>query len=207
MVSGLLSFLELIWLYSMSLKQIKLTVIDGFPTLILCSNYFFLPFTIRIKRYKDIKEAYVSRRNVLYRGRWYWVYDLILKYSKKSVVLFRGEQTEGTLLEYCQKVNQFLVSFEDCIIFDSKIHKLKTTVLYLLIFGPIILFAAALLGDVNFKNTEYIYCLYGYLITTAITMVFVLLSLMINRSTEYKKQTNVISSVNYIKEKNIEGKK
>ncbi|MBQ4178478.1 MAG: hypothetical protein II598_01905, partial [Elusimicrobia bacterium] len=47
---------------------------------------------------------------------------------------------------------------------------------------------------------------YVYLLTITIIIMFTMLSLMVNRSIESKKQTNVISSVNYIKEKNIEEK-
>ena len=204
-ISGLLSFLELMLLYVLSPKKIKLTVVESSPAAIVYSNYFFLPFTTKIRRYKDIKEAYIRSRREIDKHGSYLVYDLVLKYSTKSVVLFRGERTEKDLLKHCEKINHYIASFEECIINVSQTKKLKIVAVYMLVSVPLILFAAALLGDTDPQyDMGYVYCFYGYLITTAITMVFILLSWVVNRYMD-SLNTNSISiddSDTYKKEQN-----
>ncbi len=205
-IGALLSILELMLLYFMSPKKIELTTIDGYLTAVVYSNYFFLPFTTKIRKYKDIKKAYISSRRKRSKAGYYTVYDLILKYSKKSVVLFGEYSREKDLLEYCDKINKFILSHEDCVINDSKTKKGKIITLCVSIFVPSIIFIAALAGKTNPKDMEYLIFLHGYAIAVVIVLVFVLLSLTVNRYISSSDEKKVISQIGKINEskKNID---
>ena len=196
-VAALLSILELAFLHLASPKKIELTIVDAVPTAIVYSNYFFLPFTTKIRKYKDIKKAYISSRIQKDKYSTYKVYDLVLEYSNRSVILFRGKQTEENLLKYCDKINQFIASFEDCVVYESKIMKLKIALVFALFLLPLCCFIApvAIQNDYYLKDTEYLYCLYGYLITTAIVTIFILLSLTVNRYKNSLGEKKVISQI------------
>ncbi len=191
----LLSLLELILLSFMSPKKIELTTVDSYLTAIVYSNYFFLPFTTKIRKYKDIKEAYITSRKKHSRGGDYTVYDLILKYSKSLVVLFDGYPREKDLVEYCDKINKFIASSEDCVVNDSKTKKGKFVALFISIFAPSIIFMAALVGKTSPKDAEYLLFLHGYSIAIVIVLLLVLLSLTVNRYTNSSDEKKVISQI------------
>ena len=131
-VAALLSILELIFLHLVSPRKIELTVVDALPTATVYSNYFFLPFTTKIRKYKDIKQAYINSRIQRDKHSTYKVYDLVLEYSERSVILFQGKRTDEDLLKYCDKINLFITSFEDCVVYESKIMKLKIALVFVL---------------------------------------------------------------------------
>ena len=61
-VGVIVSICELAVLYVVTPKKFELKIIDNIPTAIISKNYFFLPFTIKIKKYKDIRESYIRSR-------------------------------------------------------------------------------------------------------------------------------------------------
>lgn len=191
-VAALLSILELILLYSMSPKKIELTTVDSSLTAIVYSNYFLLPFTTKISKYKNIKGASIRSRKKRSKAGYYTVYDLILKYSQRSVVLFEGKTREKDLLKHCEKINQFIVSSKDCVINDSNTKKGKITALIISIFFPSAIFLSALIGKTSPKDTEYLYFLHGYLVAVVIVLTFTLLSLTVNHYINSSNNKNVV---------------
>ena len=118
----IISIFELAFIYASSPKKLELTIIDNIPTAIIYTNYFFLPFTTKIRKYKNIKKAYIKNRIERGKNSSYTVYDLFLKFDKKSIVLFKGKRTEEDLLKDCEKINQSINSFENCFSSSDLLH-------------------------------------------------------------------------------------
>jgi len=181
-VGVIVSICELAVLYVVTPKKFELKIIDNIPTAIISKDYFFLPFTIKIKKYKDIKESYIRSREERDKYSTYTVYDLFLKFSNKSIILFNGKRNKKDMLKYCEQINQSILSFEECTINEFKTGKEKNIILLILLFVPLIFFIAPIINNTNYtKDLDYLLYLYIYITATSITTVFVLLSLVINR--------------------------
>ncbi|WP_372519540.1 hypothetical protein [Candidatus Ruminimicrobiellum ovillum] len=203
----LVAFLGFLIIYLSAPKKFELKIINNELTALLYSTYFFLPFTTKIRKYKNIKEAYVRRRLTMDKRSVYYVYDLMLKSSKRSITILKGWDEDKKLKEYCDKINKSISFFEEYSLDICGADWRKFTIFLMVIFPLIIILAESNSKNFNYsQNIAFQYFLYIYLSTMAIITISIMLSLTINRSIEYKKQTNVISSVNYIKEKNVEEK-
>ena len=138
-VGLLISIFELAFIYAVSPKKFELKIIDNSLIAIIYKNYFFLPFTTKIRKYKGIEEAHIKSRIEKNKNSSYTVYDLVLKFSKKSIVLFKGNKDKEELTEYCKKINQSIVSFEEYFISEPTITSKKTAVLIVLFFSPLLI--------------------------------------------------------------------
>ena len=206
-LSILTSVLGLIAIYSASSKKFELKLINNELIALLYSTYFFFFFTTKIKQYKDIQLAHIRQRTIQDKHSKYFVYDLVLQLSKKSIILVRGKTEYREISDHCDNINKSIGSLKEYS-FDICRGKWRTFVILIMVIAPlIIMLAYTSAQDFNYsQDIEFQYFTYVYLLTITIIIISIMLSLMVNRSIESKKQTNVISSVNYIKEKNIEEK-
>ncbi|MBO7611558.1 MAG: hypothetical protein J6T23_05025 [Elusimicrobia bacterium] len=203
----LVSFIGFFAIYSASPKRFELKIIDNELIVIVYSTYFFLPFTTKIKQYKNIKEAQIRKRMVQNKHSKYFVYDLILQFSRRSIVLLRGKTEYRELSDHCDNINQAIVSFEEYS-FDICSGKWRTFLICVMVIVPlIIILFYTTAEDFNYaQNIEFQYFTYVYLLTITIIILSIILSLTINRLIESKNKTNVISSLNYSAGKNIKEK-
>jgi hypothetical protein len=198
-IGAILSICELAVLHAVTPKKFELKLIDNIFTAIISNNYFFLPFTIKIKKYKGIQEANIRSRKVKDKYSTYTVYDLVLKFSNKSIVLFNGKRNKKDMLKYCEQINQSILSFEECTINEFKIGKEKNIILLILLFAPLIFFIAPIISNTNYaKDLDYLLYLYIYITATSLTTMFVLLSFIVNR------RINLENNEKNIDKKNID---
>ena len=200
-IAVVISICELAVLYIVTPKKFELKIIDNILMAIISKDYFFLPFTTKVRKYKGIQEAYIRSREE--RGRYskYTVYDLILKFPKKAVVLFYGKMNKKGMLKYCEQINKSIVSFEECDITEFKIGKEKKIILLILLFVPLVFFIAPIINNTNYtKDLDYLLYLYIYITATSITTIFVLLSLIVNRRMNLEHNGKIIITKNKDKE-------
>ncbi len=103
-VGCLISVFELAFIYAISPKQLKIQIVNNQPIVTIYTSYFFLPFTIKVRKYKDLQEAYIKNRIENGKKSYYTVYDLVLRFSKETIVLFKGNEDKKELLKYCKKL-------------------------------------------------------------------------------------------------------
>ena len=202
-VGLLISIFELAFIYAASPKKFELRIVNNTPVAIIYTSYFFLPFTTKIREYVNLQEAYIKSRVERNKNSSYMVYDLVLKFSKKSIVLFRGKKTEEELLDYCKTINNSIASFEDCCIEEPTITSKKTAVLIVLFFSPLLIF----IPPKHSKNsyiTDITQNFYIYLIATGILATFIILSLIVNLFINAKNNRNVVLKTDYNVKKNID---
>lgn len=202
-VGLIISVFELAFIYAMSPRKFELKIIDNTLTAIIYKNYFFLPFTTKTKRYKDIKEAYIKSRIEKDKHSSYTVYDLVLNFPKKSIVLFKGNRDKEELEEYCKKINQSIVSFEECFISEPTITSKKTAVLIVLFFSPLLVFIPPKHSR-NSYITDITRNFYIYLVATGILAAFMILSLIINLFVNAKSSKDITFSTDYNTKENVD---
>ena len=196
-IAVFISICELAILYVVTPKKFELKVIDNMLMTIISKDYFFLPFTIKIRKYKGIQEAYIRNREVKDKYSTYTVYDLILKFSNKSIVLFSGKRNKKDMFKYCEQINQSILSFEECAINEFKIGKEKNIILLILLFVPLIFFVAPIISNTNYaKDLDYLLYLYIYITATSVTTIFVLLSLTVNHRINLEHNEKIIITKN-----------
>lgn len=207
-LSMLVGFLELLAIYSVSTKTFEIKIINNELIAIKYSTYLLLPFTTKIRRYKNIKEAYIRKRKKMDRYGIYNVYDLMLQLSKRSTVIVKEKRTDKDLLRYCEKINKAIKFFKEYTLYIHKGGKGKIAVIFLFFIIPLVLFLGYSGGkNFNFaQDIEFQYFVYVYLITSAIIIFFMLLSLTINRLIITKNNEKVISSLTYSAEQQLKEK-
>ena len=187
-IAILVNIAELIIIHKLYPKKIELKAIDGTPTAIVYSKYFFLPFTTKIRQYKNIEEAYVrkkiKRRHRKYSHSTYEVYyDLILRYSQnKTKILFYEKWNEKEILKYCEQINQFKISLEDTVINENKSKYGNVVIIVAMLIIPLFLFIHADGIDIIEYTTDEVYVFFHRicLIATGILVMFLLSSLVVN---------------------------
>lgn len=202
-ISFIIFVVELCVLNTLSSRRFEFKVIDNNFTMIMYSTYFLLPFTIKIKKYINIKEAYTRTRLMRSRYGSYNVYDLIVKFSKGSKVLFNGKSSEKDLLKYRKKINEAIASFEEYTINDHKSMSAKIIILFVMLFAPSAIFFPFINGSTN-NQSDISYQIFfsAYLLATAVIITITLLSLLINHYTNIKsteKQSSIPINNNKIK--------
>ena len=202
-IGVLISIFELAFIYAASPKKFELKIIDNNPIAIIYTSYFFLPFTTKIRKYKNIQEAYITSRIEKRKHSSCTVYDLMLKFPKKSIVLFGNKNNKNDILTYCDKINKSINSFEDCIIEEPAIASKKTAVIILLVCSPFLIFIPPKHSR-NSYITDITQNFHIYLIATGILAIFMILSLLINLFINVKSDTNLIVSSDYNKKENID---
>lgn len=198
-----LSFFGLVFLHIASPTKFELKIIDNTPTAIIYTNYFFLPFTIKIRKYKDIKGAYVESRIQKGKHITYTVYDLVLKFPKKSIVLFMGKKNRENILKYCEKINQSIASFEECFLTEPAVISRKTVLLILLVCLPLFI----LMPSKNSRDsymTDITRNMYIYLTAAGVLAIFIILSLFINLLINSVNKRNDKLFVDYNKKENVD---
>ncbi|MBR3628457.1 MAG: hypothetical protein IKN42_06395 [Elusimicrobia bacterium] len=197
------AFFELLFIYSSSPKNLEIKFIGANSIAIIYGSYFFLPFTTKVKKYKDLKRAYIQERIEKNKSNTYKVYDLVLEFQKKSLVLFKNKNKDNTLLEYCDKINKSISSFENCFISEhTSISKTKALLL-LLIFTPLACFIPPKRSEKSYLEdvTQHFYIL---LAATGILLFFIILSLIVNLFLKIKNNKNTTLTVEYNIKENID---
>ncbi len=202
-VGLIISIFELAFIYVASPKKFELKIIDNTIIAIIYKNYFFLPFTTKIKRYKDIKEACIKSRIEKNKYSSYTVYDLVLNFQKKSIILFKSNKDREELEEHCKKINQSIVSFEECFISEPTITSKKTAILIVLFFSPLLIFIPPKHSR-NSYITDITQNFYIYLVTTGILATFMILSLIINLFINAKNSKDITLLTDYNKKENVD---
>jgi len=194
---------ELFFLYVASPKQLKIEFINNISIVTIYGSYFFLPFTTKITKYRDLKKAYIKERIENNKGHTYKVYDLILEFQANSIVVFKGKSKEETLLQYCDQINKSVSSFEDCFISEyTSISKAKA-LLFLLIFTPLVCF----IPPKHSKNTylqdvtDHFYILMA---ATGLLAVFIILSLLVNLFINAGSKERQSLTIDYNKKENVD---
>lgn len=202
LIGLLISIFELSFVYTVSPKEFELKIIDNIPNVTIHATYFFLPFTTKIRKHKGLEEAYIRSRKKRTKYSTYEVYDLVLKFPKKSVTLFDGQREKEDLLEYCKKINKALKSFEECYINKPSAMSNKKAIFILFLVTPLFVFipykhSNSYISDIT-KN------FYVYLATTGILAMFVILSLIVNLFINAKNNKNDMLIVDYNKKEKID---
>ena len=196
-IALVVSICELTVLYIVTPKKFELKVIDNMLMAIISKDYFFLPFTIKVRKYKGIQEAYIRNREVRDKYSTYTVYDLILKFSNKSIALFSGKRNKKDMFKYCEQINHSILSFKECTINEFKIGNGKNIILLILLFVPLVFFVAPIMSNTNYtKDLDYLLYLYIYITASSITTIFVLLSLIVNRRMNLEHNGKIIITKN-----------
>ncbi len=200
----LVSFLGFLTIYSVSPKKFELKIINNELTVLLYSTYFLLPFTTKIRKYKNIKKAYVRRRVEQGKYSEHFVYDLMLESSKRSIIIIKGRREHEELEEHCEKINQSISSFEEYS-FDICRGNWRTFIIIIMVIIPIFMMIPHTCAkDFNYsRDIVFQYFIYVYLSTIAIIAISIILSSMVNRSIESRNQTNVVLSVKNNIEKDV----
>jgi hypothetical protein len=178
-VGCLISVFEFAFIYAVSPKQLKIQIVNNRPIVTIYTSCFFLPFTTKIREYKDLQEAYIKNRIENGKKSYYTVYDLVLRFSKETIVLFKGNEDKEELSEYCKKINHTLTSFEDCFISEPTIISKKTAVSIVLFLSPLLIFIPPKHSR-NSYITDITNNFYIYLVATGILITFMGLSIIIN---------------------------
>lgn len=202
-VGLLISIFELAFIYAVSPRKFELQIVNNIPIAIIYAKYFFLPFTTKIRKYKGIQEAYIKSR--IEKGKYssYTVYDLVLKFPKKTIILFKGDKDKEELSEYCKKINQSIASFEACFISEPTITSKKTAILIVLFFSPLLIFIPPKHSR-NSYITDITHNFYIYLVATGILAAFMMLSIIINLFINAKNNKDITFSTDYNTKENVD---
>ena len=200
----LVGFLGFLTIYSVSPKKFELKIINNELIALLYSTYFFLPFTTKIKKYKNIKKAYVRKRVERSKYSKYFVYDLMLESSKRPLIIVKGKREYKKLEEHCEKINQSISSFAEYS-FDICRGNWRTFIIIIMVIIPLFMMIPHTCAkDFNYsRDIVFQYFIYVYLSTIAIIAISIILSSMVNRSIESKNQTNVVLSAKNNIEKDV----
>lgn len=203
-LSALVSFLGFLAIYSASPKKFELKIIDNELMALLYSTYFFFPFTIKIRKYKNMKGAYIRRRVERSRYSKYFVYDLVLELSKRSITLLRGKREDKELSKHRDNINKSIMSFKEYS-FDICSGNWKIFIILAMVIVPLIMIISHAYSEgFNYtQDIEFQYFIYVYLSSITIIIVSIILSLTINRLTESKNKAKVMSLPKYNIEKKI----
>lgn len=199
--ASIVVFVELLFIYSASPKKLEIKFIGTNSITVIYGSYFFLPFTTKVKKYKDLKRAYIQERIEKNKSNTYKLYDLVLEFPKKSLVLFKNKNKDNTLLEYCDQINKSISYFEDCFISeDTAISKTKA-ILILFIFTPLACFFPPKHSEKNYFEdlTQHFNIL---ILASGILLLFIMLSLIVNLFINIKNSKSFTVLMDYnIKEK------
>ena len=194
---------ELFFLYVASPKQLKIEFINNISIVTIYGSYFFLPFTTKITKYRDLKKAYIKERIENNKGHNYTVYDLMLEFQTNSIVVFKGKSKAETLLQYCDQINKSVSFFEDCFISEyTSISKAKM-LLFLLICTPLVCF----IPPKHSKNTylqgvtNHFYILMA---ATGLLAVFIILSFIVNLFINVGPVKRQLITIDYNKKENVD---
>lgn len=190
-------FFELLFIYSASPKKLEIRFINNISIVTIYGSYFFLPFTTKIIKYKNLKKAYIKERIEKNKTRTYKVYDLVLEFEKKSKIIFKGRSEADELLQYCDKINKSISSFENCFISEhTSISKTKALLL-LLIFTPLACFIPPKRSEKSYLEdvTQHFYIL---ILASGILLFFIMLSLIVNLFVNIKnsKSSTILTDYN-----------
>ena len=194
-------FFDLLFIYSSSPKNLEIKFIGTNSITIIYGSYFFLPFTTKVKKYKDLRRAYIKERIEKNKSNSYKVYDLVLEFQNKSIVLFKNKNKDNALLEYCDKINRSISNYEDCFISEHTAISKTKALLILIIFTPLICF----IPPKHSKNSylediqQHFYIL---IVASGILLLFIILSLIVNSFTNLNKKNT--STIDYNKKENID---
>jgi hypothetical protein len=170
---------ELAFIYSASPKKIEVKFINNLSIVTIYESYFFLPFTTKITKYKNLQKAYVKERIEKIKGKSYEVYDLFLEFPQGSKAIIKQKSNKDEVLKYCEQINQAITSFEDCFVSEYSAVSKKSAVLILMIFTPLVFFIPPKYSNKSYLEdiTQHFYILIA---TSGLLFVFVILSLIVN---------------------------
>ena len=170
---------ELAFIYSASPKRIEVKFVNKTSIVTIYGSYFFLPFTTKITKYKNLQKAYVKERVEKIKGKSYEVYDLVLEFPIGSKTVIKQKSNKDEVLKYCEQINQSITSFEDCFVSEYSAVSKKTAILILVVFTPLVFFIPPKYSNKSYMEdiTQHLYILIA---TSGVFLFFIILSLIVN---------------------------
>jgi hypothetical protein len=172
----LICFIELFFIYFFSPKKLEVRVINNIVVGIIYSNYFLLPLTTKIIKYDNLKKAFI--RDIKdYKGVFY---DLLLEFATTTIILFKRKEDKESLLNSCNKINESVASFKECIIEETGcVSKRISLCLVQLVFLVVLLITIQLTK--GFCNKELLYIFFkAYIVAFVVFTILLVISLILN---------------------------
>jgi len=172
----LICFIELIFVYFFSPKKFEVKIVNNILIGIIYSNYFLLPLTTKIIKYDNLKKAFIRDIKDC-KGVFY---DLLLEFATITVILFKRKEDKESLLNSCNKINESIASFKDCVIEETGCVSKKISIwLVQLVFLFILLITIQLSKGLYNKELLYIF-LKAYIVEFVIFATLLVINLILN---------------------------
>ena len=172
----LICFIELIFVYFFSPKKFEVKIVNNILIGIIYSNYFLLPLTTKIIKYDNLKKAFIRDIKDC-KGVFY---DLLLEFATITVILFKRKEDKESLLNSCNKINESIASFKDCVIEETGCVSKKISIwLVQLVFLFILLITIQLSKGLYNKELLYIF-LKAYIVAFVIFATHLVINLILN---------------------------
>ncbi len=180
-IGVLISIAELFVIHFFSAKKFELTFVDGAPVAIMYTCYFFLPFTIKANKYKNLQKAFVRDRLKETKKSTYKVYDIFLKFPDKTIVLLKDEFSDEEALKKCENINKAIASSEEYCLGEISVKDKAGQLLSLFCLLAVIMFVPLINRHTGYFDSEkMIRNLYVFLFATGIVVNFCLISFIVN---------------------------